>query len=140
MAALTNDASIQYDLAVPPSLAQIRIGIATTIYRGSLVHAHFGLATNQPLETEHFIGVAWQRVTNASIGQLITIAVTGRFKFSCVNFTDTNYGELFAVNTLLSDNPTDLDIVDFGFGGPVGVLDQVTDSGISGYLNIARRV
>ena len=138
MSSLASDVRFDWDASHPPSLAQIRSDLATTFFRGSLVHAHFGKATNLPLASERFIGPAWKR-SKVLVGELITVAVTGRFKFFSATFTDANYGELFAVNTALSDNPADFDLLDFGSAGPAGMLDQVSEEGISGWLNIDRR-
>lgn len=139
MAALADNVAIQFDSNRPPSLIQMTSNGALTFYRGGLIHAAAGLAKVIPGATDLFVGVCWQKMV-ATASDLITAAVTGRFKFANTAFTNANYGLAFAQPAAaLTDNPADLLASAAGSAGVVGCLDQVSSTAVNGWLNIERR-
>ncbi len=86
------------------------------------------------------MGVAWQTLVAVAADELIWIAITGRFHWDCANFTNDNYGLAFADQVgVFFDNPADLNIQAAGDGGAIGVLDHVTSTAVSGWINISNR-
>lgn len=139
MAALTNNVEVRFDANHPPTLIQMTSAGTLTFFRGGLVHAGAGLAKVTPVATDLFVGVCWQKIV-ATATDLVTLAITGRFKFANTSFTNANYGLAFAQPAAaLTDNPADLAVSTVGSAGAVGTLDQVTSTGVDGYLNIERR-
>lgn len=139
MAALADNVNLQFDTDRSPVLIQMTSAGSLTFFRGGLVHAGAGLAKVTPVATDLFVGVCWQKIV-ATASDLVTLAVSGRFKFSNAAFTNANYGLAFAQPAAaLTDNPADLAVATAGSAGDVGVLDQVSSTGVSGYLNIDRR-
>lgn len=139
MAALSTNVDIQFDGNRPPSLIQMKSAGTLTFFRGGLSHAGAGLAKVTPVATDLFVGVIWQKLV-AVANDLVTLAISGRFKFACAAFADADYGKAFAMPAAaLTDNPADLAVSAVGSAGAVGVLDQVTSTTVDGYLDISRR-
>lgn len=141
MAALSADAPFVFDPSRNIGLRQVRAAGADTFFRGALSGYTAGELDVTPAETVPFAGIVAQNTVVAAQGDLVWVATAGRFHFACTNFTLANMEVAFAAQTAgLTDNPADLDVSGAADAAVAGVLDQVTVTAISGWLDISRRL
>ena len=142
MAALTTDVDIEFDGNAPPTVIQVKGEAADTYFRGGIAHHTAGLLQLTPTATEESAGVIMERPDPNPIvaNDLINIAITGRFFFAFAGALDADFMEGVSMPAAaLFDNPADLVVNVAGTAGQVGILDHVTSTAVSGWVNISRR-
>ena len=99
------------------------------------------MLTLTPTAGEFFTGVLVEHKVTAAAAEMVWVATGGRFHFANTNFEVGDLDVLMQMPAAaLFDNPADLDDATAGAAGGVGVLDQVTVTAISGWLDISNRV
>jgi hypothetical protein len=141
MATLDADVAVVFDPSRNIGLRQFPSDSADTYFRGGLAHHTASTATLTPTAAEFFLGVIMEHRVTAAAAELVWVATSGRFHFANGNFEVGDLDVLFQMPAAaLFDNPADLDDAVAGAAGGVGVLDQVTVTATSGWLDISRRV
>jgi len=141
MATLTADVAVVFDPSRNVGLRQFPSDSADTFFRGGIAHHTASTATLTPAATEFFLGVIMEHRVTAASGEMVWLATSGRFHFANSNFEVGDLDVLMQMPAAdLFDNPASLDDAAVGAAGGVGVLDQVTVTGTSGWLDISRRV
>ena len=142
MAALSANVEIQFDGNLTPSLAQVKGEVADTYFRGGLAHHTAGLLQLTPAITEEYAGVIWGQPDPNPIvaNDLVWIAITGRFHFAFVGALDGDFNDIMSMPAAaLFDNPADVVVSAVGDAGGIGILDHVTSTAVSGWINTNRR-
>ena len=141
MATLTADVAYVPDPARVVGLRQFPSDSADTYFRGGIAHHTASTVTLTPTAGEFFLGVLSEHIVTAAAGEMVWVATAGRFHFANANFELGDLEKLMQMPAAaLFDNPADLDDATAGAAGGVGVLDQVTVTAVSGWLDISRRV
>lgn len=141
MAALSADLPIRFDPRWEIGATQYVAVTADIYYRGGL--AHFTAADSTlnltPNAADNYAGVVLEH-KSAATSDLVWIATSGRWFFTCANFTIANLMATFAQQAgVLFDNPADLDISGVGDAGAIGRLWLVGTTATDGWIDTSDR-
>jgi hypothetical protein len=140
MAALAADIAAVFDPRYPIGLQQ-KPGTADTYYRGGVAHKVLatGLIILTPAAVDYYFGVVMEKRV-AATSDLVWCATAGHWFFLCAQITSAQESLTLAMAAAtLFDNPADLVISVAGTAGAVGVIDNATATGVSGWVYTDRR-
>lgn len=141
MATLSADVPVVFDPRYEIGLTQIPCTTTDVYFRGGLAHkvAATGKATLTPADADPYLGVVMEH-KSATTADLIWLATSGVFWFTCTNFSQANIRKTFAIQaTDLTDNPATLDVTGTGDAGACGTLKTVDAADGAGYLDTNNR-
>jgi hypothetical protein len=138
MAALAADLALITGEAggVPVCTLPMRASVADTFYKGAIcTYNASGQITCTAAADLEVAGICMENKVITAANQMVLIAWRGLFKFSCTAFTIANQGALFYA-LVTSDNPADLTATATGNTAAVGMLLQVDDDAVNGWMFI----
>ena len=141
MAALSADVAVVFDPSRPIGIRQAPSDSADTYFRGGLAHWATGeLDVGTVGAGALFAGVLLENKVTAASGELIWIATGGRFHWANTTIALAVVESGFSLDIGdPEDDPSTMTVHAVGDSGVVGVLDQVTVTAVSGWIDISRR-
>ncbi len=132
-----------YDPAYPIGERQYGANAADEYYRGAIVcksaGATVGLTVVDNADADTTMGVCTKRATIAAQNEVVYVAISGVWWFTCANFETANLWGLFSP-AAASDDPADLDDAAGGKPSALGTLVHNDVTATSGWLDLVQRV
>jgi len=143
MAALAADIAYVFDPRYEIGLMQRPCAATDIFYRGGIaseLDAGTGI-TLTPVDADWYGGVVSEH-KSATAADMIWIATSGHWLFTCSNFSAANYNLAFAIQASDPfDNPATLDVLGAADIGAVGILIAGgATAGTDGWLNTDQKV